>query len=62
MNYVIDFNGHTYTVGAPAVGSTGTVSQGIRVLKTSTAKFMNGTLKAANYNQLIQVVHTYGRM
>ena len=60
MNYVIDFGGHTYTVGAPAVGSTGTVSQGIRVLKTSTAKFMNGTLKAANYNQLIQVVHTYG--
>lgn len=60
MNYVIDFNGHTYTVGAPAVGSTGTVSQSIRVLKTSTAKFMNGTLKAANYNQLVQVVHTYG--
>lgn len=60
MNYVIDFNGHTYTVGAPAVGSTGTVSQGIRVLKTSTAKFMNGTLKAANYNQLVQIVHTYG--
>ena len=60
MNYVIDFNGHTYTVGAPAVGSTGTVSQGIRVLQTSTAKFMNGTLKAANYKDLIQVVHTYG--
>lgn len=60
MNYVIDFNGHTYTVGAPAVGSTGTVSQGIRVLKNSTAKFMNGTLKAANYNKLVQVVHTYG--
>lgn len=60
MNYVIDFGGHTYTVGAPAVGSTGTVSQGIRVLKTSTAKFMNGTLKAANYKDLIQVVHTYG--
>lgn len=60
MNYVIDFNGHTYTVGAPAVGSTGTVSQGIRVLKDSKAKFMNGTLKAANYNGLVQVVHTYG--
>lgn len=60
MNYVIDFNGHTYTVGAPAVGSTGTVSQGIRVLKGSTAKFMNGTLKAANYEKLRQVVHTYG--
>ena len=60
MNYVIDFNGHTYTVGAPAVGSTGTVSQGLRVMKTSTAKFMNGTLKAANYENLNQVVHTYG--
>ena len=60
MNYVIDFGGYTYTVGAPAVGSTGTVSQGLRVLKTSTAKFMNGTLKAANYNGLVQVAHTYG--
>lgn len=60
LNYVIDFNGHTYTVGAPAVGSTGTVSQGLRVLKGSTAKFMNGTLKAANYEKLRQVVHTYG--
>ena len=60
MNYVIDFGGHTYTVGAPAVGSTGTVSQGLRVLQTSTAKFMNGTLKAADYNGLVQVVHTYG--
>ncbi len=60
MNYVIDFGGHTYTVGAPAVGSTGTVSQGLRVLKTSTAKFTNGTLKAADYNGLVQVVHTYG--
>ena len=60
MNYVIDFGGYTYTVGTPAVGSTGTVSQGLRVLKTSTAKFMNGTLKAADYNGLVQVVHTYG--
>ena len=60
MNYVIDFGGHTYTVGEPAVGSTGTVSQGLRVLQTSTAKFMNGTLKADNYNGLAQVVHTYG--
>lgn len=60
MNYVIDFGGHTYTVGAPAVGSTGTVTQALRVLQTSTAKFMNGTFKAANYNGLAQVVHTYG--
>ena len=60
LNYVIDFNGFTYTVGAPAVGSTGTVSQGVRVLQGSTATFLNGTLKAANYNKLVQIVHTYG--
>jgi len=60
MNYVIDFAGHTYTVGKPAVGSTGTVTQGLRVMQTSTATFKNGTLKAADYNQLKQVVHTYG--
>ena len=60
MNYVIDFNGYTYTAGEPTVGSTGTVTQALRVLQTSTAKFMNGTLKAANYNGLAQVVHTYG--
>ena len=60
MKYIIDFNGHTYTVGEPAVGSTGTVTQGVRVLKGSTAEFKNGTLKAANYEKLKQVVHTYG--
>ena len=32
--------------------------QGLRVTKTSTAKFLNGTLKAADYKDLIQVVHT----
>ena len=60
MDYVIDFNGHTYTAGAPTVGSPGTVTQALRVLQSSTAKFMNGTFKAADYNGLVQVVHTYG--
>ena len=60
MNYVIDFNGYTYTAGAPTVGSPGTITQALRVLQSSTAKFMNGTFKAANYNGLVQVVHTYG--
>lgn len=36
--------------------------QGLRVTKTSTAKFLNGTLKAADYKDLIQVVHTYGNV
>lgn len=60
MNYVIDFNGHTYTVGKPTVGSTGTETQGLRVLKGSTAVFKNGTLKAANYQNMKMPVHTYG--
>lgn len=60
MNYVIDFNGHTYTVSKPTVGSTGTETQGLRVLKGSTAVFKNGTLKAANYQNMKMPVHTYG--
>lgn len=60
MNYVIDFSGHTYTVGKPTVGSTGTETQGLRVLKGSTAVFKNGTLKAANYQNMKMPVHTYG--
>lgn len=60
MNYVIDFNGHTYTVDKPTVGSTGTETQGLRVLKGSTAVFKNGTLKAANYQNMKMPVHTYG--
>lgn len=60
MNYVIDFGGHTYTVGKPAVGSTGTETQGLRVLKGSKAVFKNGTLKAVNYPDMKMPVHTYG--
>ena len=60
MNYVIDFGGHTYTVGKPAVGSTGTETQGLRVLKGCKAVFKNGTLKAANYHDMKMPVHTYG--
>lgn len=60
MNYVIDFDGHTYTVGKPAVGSTGTETQGLRVLKGSKAVFKNGTLKAVNYPDMKMPVHTYG--
>lgn len=60
MNYVIDFGGHTYTVGKPAVGSAGTETQGLRVLKGSKAVFKNGTLKAVNYPDMKMPVHTYG--
>lgn len=62
MNYIIDFGGHTYLVGKPAEGSTGTETQGLRVLKGSTAVFKNGTLKAANYHDMKMPVHTYGNV
>lgn len=60
MNYVIDFGGHTYTVKNPAVGSTGTVSQGLRVLQGSKAVFKNGVFKSVEDRNLVQIVHTYG--
>ena len=40
-NVVLDLNGHTLTL-APAVGSTGTVSSGIRVLANSSLVIKNG--------------------
>ena len=61
LEYTIDFNGYTYTVTENTVGSTGTVTQGFRVLKGSKAVLKNGTLKAgAGMNNLVQFVHTYG--
>ena len=61
LDYTIDFNGYTYTVTDNTVGSTGTVTQGFRVLQGSKAVLKNGTLKAgAGVKELKQFVHTYG--
>lgn len=40
----IDFNGHTYTMGGPAVGSTGTESQAWHIQKGNTFILKDGTL------------------
>lgn len=40
----IDFNGHTYTMGGPAVGSTGTESQAWHIEKGNTFILKDGTL------------------
>jgi len=44
-NVTIDFDGHTYTVGS-SVGSAGTESQAMQLLKRSTVVLKNGTLVA----------------
>ena len=39
-------NGHTYTVSKPTVGSSGTETNGLQLLKGSTVTFKNGTLNS----------------
>ena len=43
-NIVIDFDGLTYDVTNPTVGSPGTETNGFQLLKGSTVRMMNGTL------------------
>ena len=43
----IDFGGFTYTFTSPAVGSTGTQTQGFQILKDNTVTLQNGTLNVA---------------
>lgn len=47
VSIVIDLNGHTYTVGAPTVGSAGTETNGFQMLKGSKVTFRNGTIQVA---------------
>ena len=47
QNIVVDFKNFTIEFGEPLVGSTGTKSQNIQLLKNSTVTLKNGVLKAA---------------
>ena len=42
----IEMNGHTYTVSKPTVGSSGTETNGLQLLKGSTVTLKNGTLNS----------------
>lgn len=44
VNLTIDFGGNTYTCQDPAVGSTGTESQGFHLEKGNTVTLKNGTI------------------
>ncbi len=58
-NIIFDFGGHTYTVGEPTVGSAGTETNGFQLLRGSTIKMTNGTLKASNYPNLKIMIQNY---
>ena len=51
--FTIDFNGHTYTIDG-TVGSTGTQTNGMQLLKGSDITLKNGTIKSDTAKILIQ--------
>ncbi|WP_207752185.1 hypothetical protein [Ruminococcus difficilis] len=50
----VDFNGHTYTVDANTVGSTGTETQAFQLLKDNKVTFQNGTIYSEVAKMLVQ--------
>ena len=57
----IDFGGFTYTFTSPAVGSTGTQTQGFQILKGNTVTLRNGTLNVAETagNDFAMLIQNY---
>lgn len=53
-NFIIDLNGKVYTFDDPAVGSTGTETQGLHLEKGNTVTIMNGTLEAKSGNSSVK--------
>ncbi len=49
-NFIVDFDGHTYTVNKPGAGSSGTETSAFQLLKDSTITFKNGTINIAAEN------------
>lgn len=51
VNLTIDFGGHTYTCADPAVGSTGTETQGFHLEKGNTVVLKNGAVEVSESSQ-----------
>ena len=49
--FTIDFKNHTYTVGKPGAGSTGTKTQGFQIIKGSNVTFKDGTIRVDPANK-----------
>ena len=60
-NIEFDFGGHTYTVTKNLAGSKGTESQCFQLLKDSTIKIHNGTIKANN-NKVAMIIQNYSNL
>lgn len=52
-NFVVDFNGHTYTLNKPGAGSKNTETNGFQLLKGSTITFKNGTITISEDNKTL---------
>lgn len=49
-NFVLDFDGHIYTLNRPGAGSSNTETNGFQLLKDSTITFKNGTIRISEKN------------
>lgn len=56
VDLTIDFGGYTYTCKDPAVGSTGTESQGFHLEKGNTVTLKNGAIDVADDSQNTQML------
>ena len=56
VDLTIDFGGYTYTCNDPAVGSTGTESQGFHLEKGNTVTLKNGSIDVADDSQNTQML------
>lgn len=54
QNIVIDFNGFSYDASKPTVGSAGTETISLQILKGSTVTLKNGTLTSKTAKRIIQ--------
>ncbi len=59
VSIVIDLNGHTYTAGAPTVGSAGTETNVFQMLKGSKVTFKNGTIRVAEDSKVKILFQNY---
>jgi hypothetical protein len=53
VSFTLDLNGHTYTVEAPAVGSSGTETNGFQLLKGSVVVIKNGSIDSSLSNNIL---------
>ncbi|MBQ9814660.1 MAG: InlB B-repeat-containing protein, partial [Lachnospiraceae bacterium] len=58
-NITIDLGGHKYTVSGPAVGSTGTATQGFHLEMGNTITIKNGTISSTADSGVLMLVQNY---